>query len=474
MQNFMNLKILKYKKSAIFPFFLVLLIIACSDNQYINKKNVSQNNILSEKINSQTFLDSLQYKSFLYFLNEINPENGLVRDRSTKDSPASIAAVGFAFPIWAVGAEHGWFSRKEAASITLTSMKFFMNCIRSTSPDATGFNGFYYHFLEMKTGKRTWNCELSSIDTGLLIAGIRFAAQYYNQNSVEEIEIRQLADSLTYRVKWDWFTLPDSGRFASTLSLGWRPEQGFSKIGWVGYNEALIMYIIAAGSGYKGAYKAYQKWLSFYDWRNPYPDIEFVSFPPLFGNHYSHAFIDFRGLADEYMQEKGLDYFENARRATIVQQRYAIENPMNWTGYDSLTWGLTACDGPGASFNTNNRKFQYYSARGTSGPDLVQNDDGTISPTAAAGSIVFAPEIVIPTLESMYIKYGPEGLWGKYGFYDAFNPTANWYGKDYIAINQAPIILMIEYYKTGMIWEYMKKDPIVQKGLKVLKFNLLP
>ena len=184
-------------------------------------------------------------------------------------------------------------------------------------------------------------------------------------------------------------------------------------------------------------------------------------------------FVDFRGLADKYMKEKEIDYFENSRRATLTQRLYAIDNPLDWKGYDSLCWGLTACDGPGPSYNFNGKEFKTYSARGTSGPDLVHNDDGTIAPTAAGGSVVFAPEIVIPTLISIYERYGKEGLWGPYGFYDSFNPTLDWVDPDYIGIDQGPIVIMIENFRTGLIWEYSMKDPVIKKELKKLGFTKL-
>ncbi len=419
----------------------------------------------------EAFLDSLEYKTFLYFKHEINPENGLVRDRSTDDSPCSIAAVGFGFGVWAVGAERGWISRRQAIDWTLAALRFFWQSNQSIEPIATGYKGFYYHFLTMDSGERMWNCELSTVDTAWLLAGIRFSAQYYFQDEPGEREIRALADSLTYRVDWNWTALPDSGRYANTISLGWRPEKGFIPVGWIGYNEALMVYILAAGSGYRDIDRAYRGWLSSYDWRQPYPELALLSFPPLFGHQYTHMFIDLKGLADRYMQEKGIDYFENSRRAVLVQQRYAKDNPMGWAGYDSLTWGLTACDGPGSDYNSGDREFGYYRARGTSGLDLIQGDDGTIAPTAAAASIVFAPEIVIPTLQTMLERYGDKGLWGPYGYYDAFNPTLNWYNSDYLGIDQGPIVLMIENFRTGLIWKYTKRDPVIQKGLEVLGFQ---
>lgn len=417
------------------------------------------------------FLDTLQHRSFLYFIHETNPLNGLVKDRSTEDSPASIAAVGFAFPVWAIGAERKWIPREDAAWRTLTALRFFWRAEQSPDPLATGYQGFYYHFLDMKTGKRVWNCELSTVDTGWLIAGIRFAAQYFNRENAEEREIRLLADSLTHRVKWDWMTMPDTGRYASTITMGWRPEEGFHHMGWVGYNEALLIYIIAAGSNYRGATKAYQQWLSHYDWRESYPGLAHAVFPPLFGHQWSQMFVDFRGLWDDFGRKKGIDYFENSRRATLTQWRYAIDNPRGWAGYDSLIWGLTAGDGPGETYNAGGHTFLGYAGRGSSGPELVFFDDGTIAPTAAASSIVFAPEIVFPTLHAMYNRYGEKGLWGPYGFRDGFNPTAQWWGEDYLGIDQGPIVIMIENYRSGLVWKLMMQDPVIRKGLEVLGFS---
>jgi hypothetical protein len=417
------------------------------------------------------FLDTLQYKTFLYFWYECNPDNGLVKDRSTEDSPASIAAVGFAFPAWAIGVEHNWILRKEAVQRTLAALNFFMTSEQSEDSLATGYQGLYYHFLDMKTGKRKWACELSTIDTGLLLAGIRFARQYYNLNNPNEKKIRCLADSITYRANWDFMTIPESGKYGGLISMAWRPEKKLSDYGWFGYNEGLILQIIAAGSGYPNYQKSYDGWLKTYKWDKPYPGLAHVVFPPLFGHQYSHMFVDFRGIFDKYMKAKGIDYFENSQRATLTQRLYAIQNPNGWKGYDSLIWGLTACDGPGSKFNKDNMKFNDYSARGTSGPDLVWSDDGTIAPTAAGGSIAFAPEIVIPALEAMKKEYGDEGLWNKYGFVDAFNPTINWYDSDYLGIDEGPIIIMIENFRNGFVWKYMMKDTVIKNGLKKLGFK---
>ena len=419
-----------------------------------------------------SFLDSLQYKSFLFFMNEINPEIGMVKDRTTEESAASIAAVGWGVVAWAIGAEHNWITREKAAELTLNLVRFLFNSEQSTAPDATGYQGFYYHFLNMKTGKREWNSELSSIDTAWLIAGIRFAVQYYEKNNKIENEIRELGDKLTFRVQWDSTIISDSKHkgHKGLIAMGSHPGRGWGEFGWFGYTEALYLYVLAAGTTLSNPMKVYDVWLEGYNWEEPYKGLAHVIFPPLFGHQYSEMFIDFRGLADKYMREKGIDYFENSRRATLTNREYCIENPKGWIGYDSLTWGISACDGPGQKYNKDGFEFYGYAGRGASGPYKTIAEDGTITPTAAGGSIPFAPEVCIPTLLNMYEKYGDQDLWGKYGFKDAFNLTADWYDKDYLGLDQGPIVIMIENYRTGLVWKYAMKDPVIQKGLEKLGF----
>jgi hypothetical protein len=424
------------------------------------------------KSNDEQFLDTLQYKTFLYFINETNPENGLIKDRSADWSPASIAATGFGVAAWIIGTERGWMTRDEATNRILKLLHFLISSDQKGNANSTGYRGLYYHFLDLKTGIRVWNSELSTIDTGLLLAGLRLAFQYFNKNLPDEVNIRIEIDLLTKRIDWDWLTEKNGieEKYNGSIAMGWTPEEGIHQWGWVGYNEALILYIIAAGSGYKDAGSAYNVWLKNYNWVEPYPELSHAAYPPLFVHQYSQAFVDFRRLPDKYMLEKGIDYFENSRRATLTQRKYAIENPNAWVGYDSLTWGLTACDGPGEKYNYDNKKFHSYAGRGTSGPNLAHDDDGTIAPTAAGGSLSFAPEIVLPTLENMFNEYGKKGLWGKYGFKDSFNPTLNWFAPDYLGIDQGPIIIMSENFRTGLIWTYMMKDSVIQKGLNVLGF----
>ena len=415
-------------------------------------------------------LDSIQHKTFLYFMEERNPKNGLVRDRSASWAPASIAAVGFALPSYAIGVERGWITRDEATKITLTILRFFLNSVQSADTNVTGYHGFYYHFLRMNSGTREWNCELSTVDTGLLMMGIIFARNYYNQNDDQENEIRKISIKLIDSLNWNFFHMPPSGKYANTISMGWRPEEGLHHMGWVGYNEALFLYILAAGCGMDDVESGFETWLNSYDWRTPYPGFSHATFPPLFGHQFSFCFINPKGLKDEFMRKKNIDYFENSRRATFVQRQYAIDNPNGWIGYDSLCWGISACDGPGESYNFDGKKFLGYAGRGTSGLDLNYFDDGTIAPYASICSIVFAPEIVFPTIIFFNEKYGKQ-LWSVYGYIDAFNPTLNWFNKEYIGIDQGPLLLMIENLRTGLIWEYVMKDSVILTGLEKLGFT---
>ena len=220
------------------------------------------------------FLDTLQYRTFLYFWQEANPANGLVRDRSQSWSPASTASTGFGVVAWAIGAEHRWISRTDAAKRTLALLEFLNNSAQSTDATATGYKGFYYHFLDMNTGRREWNCELSSIDTAWLIAGLRFAAEYYNHKSPVEKKIRKLVDIITKRVDWNWIALHNE-KYDNLISLAWDEKNGFSDHVWGtdGYNEGQYVYIIAAGSGLREPQKAYSNWLKRYIWSETYPGL---------------------------------------------------------------------------------------------------------------------------------------------------------------------------------------------------------
>lgn len=425
----------------------------------------------------EAFLDTLQERTFRWFWETTNPRNGLVPDRWPTKSFSSVASVGFGLTAYAVGVERGWVSRADAADRTLTTLRFFWNAPQGPAPaGTTGHKGFYYHFLDMETGHRFERVELSTIDTGLLMLGVLAVAEYFNGADPRETEIRALADSLYRRVDWAWAATPRP----PLVSMGWHPEDGFIPHDYKGYSEAMFLYVLALGSPTHPIQPAaWNAFTSTYVWADfqGYPQ---VNFPPLFGHQYSHAWIDFRGIRDAYMRDKGLDYFENSRRATYAQRQYAIANPMGWDGYGPNLWGLTAADGPKDTtlvLDGKQRTFWTYRARGASA-DFVE-DDGTIVPTAAGGSIAFAPEIAIPALMNMRRTYG-DHLFQRYGFLDSFNPTlkqpmplqhgrivpgVGWFDGDYLGIDQGPIVLMIENHRSDLVWRLMRRNEHVVRGL---------
>ncbi len=401
-------------------------------------------------VDTEVLLDDLQRRGFDYFWNEANPANGLIKDRSTSGSPASIAAVGFGLSSICIGVDHGWVSRENARARVLTTLNTFWNPAAQGPEPAgrIGYKGLFYHFLDMSTATRTWTSELSTIDTALLFAGIMDARQYFDGAHADEVSIRALADSITQRADWT-FVYNGIG-----IKMGWAPEgTGFGT--WVGYNEAMILYILAIGSPTHPIPDfTWFTWTSGYDWLTYY-GYTYINFPPLFGHQYSHCWIDFRSIQDIYTTSKGITYFENSRRATLAQREYCIDNPLGWTGYGPLLWGLTASDDPGG-----------YAAHGA---PPAWTDNGTITPTAPASSLPFAPEVVIPTLHHLYDSY-PQ-LWGPYGFKDAFNLTVNWWATDYLGIDQGPIVMMIENHRTASVWERFMTHPDVQLGLSRAGFG---
>jgi hypothetical protein len=416
-------------------------------------------------------LEGIQRDTFAYFQDQTNPANGLVFDRTDDRAPASIAVVGFALAAYPVAVERGFWSRAEAVALTLTTLRFFWNSPQGTEPDATGYKGFYYHFLDMQTGRRVWECELSTVDTTFLLAGMLTAAAYFDRDTEDEAEIRTLADALYRRVDWQW---AQNGK--PTVTHGWKPKSGFLKYRWQGYDEALLLYVLGLGSPTHPLSEAsYAAWTSTYDWTTIY-DQEFLYAGPLFIHQFSHLWIDFRGIQDAYMRDKGIDYFENSQRATYVQQEYAVRNPHGFEGYGKLAWGLTASDGPGPAsrrINGVKRSFFGYRARGVPyGPD-----DGTLALWGIIASLPFAPEIALPSIRHCQDVYPQTRT--SYGFVGSFNPTypspsgaaAGWVCREHYALNQGPNISMIENYRSGLVWQLMRRCPHVVAGLRRAGFR---
>jgi hypothetical protein len=273
-------------------------------------------------------LDDIQREAFTYFLDETNLANGLVFDTTSGHAPASIATVGLALTAYPVAVARGLISRADAAQRTLTTLRFFWESKQGPEPDATGYHGFYYHFLDMKTGARVWESELSTVDSALLIAGMLVAAAFFDDEQAAEREIRDLADRLYARADWHW-----AQNGGTTLTHGWTPEGGFLPYRWQGYDEAMVLYVLALGSStHPIAADSYQAWCSTYEWRTVY-DTSYLYAGPLFTHQLSHVWIDFRGIRDAFMQAHDCDYFENSRRATLVQRQYAIQNPRHCAEY---------------------------------------------------------------------------------------------------------------------------------------------
>jgi len=431
---------------------------------------------------SAAFLDTLGERTFRWFWDVSDPRLGLTPDRWPTRSFASTAATGFALTAYPIGVERRWVTREAARDRTLATLRFFWTAPQNTSRrDAIGYRGFFYHFLDMGTGMRfAEDVELSTIDTALFLAGALFAAEYFDAATAQEIEIRALAESLYARVDWRW-----AQPRPPAICHGWDPEAGHLPYDWKGYDEAMILYLLALGSPTQAVdAAAWGAWTSHYQW-GTFHGQEHLGFAPLFGHQYSHVWIDFRGIRDAYMREHGLDYFENSRRAALAQQAYAVANPSGWADYGSNVWGLTACDGPVDSeleIGGTRRQFHTYWARGAS--FTYVNDDGTLSPSAAGGSIAFAPEIVVPALVAMRDTYG-ERLFSQYGFLDAFNPTLKepiqvqhgrvdpalgWFDTDYLGIDQGPILTMLENHRSELVWRLMRRNPHVVRGLRAAGF----
>src|SRR6476620_3542724 len=419
---------------------------------------------------SDVSLVKLQRDTFGYFKNETNLTNGMVPDNTRTGAHASIAAIGLGLATYPVAVEQSFISRDEAVDRVLTTLRFFWTSPQGMESDATGYKGFYYHFLHMDTGRRAWESELSTIDSTILIAGALTTATYFDQETELEKEIRQLADDLYRRIDWQW-----AMNGGPKVSMGWKPECGFLPYWWEGYDEAILLHVLGIASPtYPLPPETYQAFTSTYSWKEIY-GIEFLYGGPLFMHQISHLWIDFREIQDEFMSEKGIDYFENSRRATYIQQQYAIRNPNGFKGYGEATWGITASDGPGPAVLTIDgieRSFFDYESRGVPyGPD-----DGTIAPWAVVASLPFAPEIVLPTLRSFNDLY-PD-MTSKYGFKCSFNPTFNgenekgWISKGYYGLDQGPVVIMIENYRTDFFWELMKKCRYISDGLRKAGFKI--
>jgi hypothetical protein len=417
----------------------------------------------------EALLDRVQHDAFKYFLRNTHPDTGLVADTSRAESPSSIAVIGFALSAYPIAVERGWIARQAAVQHSLRVLRFLSGSDQSGGPEATGYRGFYYHFLDMQRGTRVWKSELSLIDTALLIAGVLTAAAYFNGTSEDESVLRGLADALYRRIEWRW-----AQHEGPTVAQGWKPECGFLHYGWEGYSEALLLYVLGLGSPTHALTSdSFRAWTVTYQWENLYGQ-DYLYAGPFFIHQFSHAWIDFRGIRDDFMREKKCDYFDNSRRASYVQREYAIRNPRGFAGYGANRWGISAGEGPrGAPQRVAGRSqsFYGYAARGVPyGPD-----DGTLAGSALVGALVFAPEIVLPAIREWI---GPDGSGGARRLHaSGFNATAgspgngSWISDGEFGLDQGMMVLMIENFRTGLPWQLGRANAYVRSGLRRAGFR---
>lgn len=432
-------------------------------------------------------IGDLAERTFRYFWATTSASNGLAPDRWPRPAPCSIAAIGFALTAYCVGVERLYITREEARARTLLTLRFLRDLPQGPrAKGMAGYKGFFYHFLEMDTGLRAGDCELSTVDTALLLCGALHAQAFFDGENADEHQIRRLVNELTTRVDWRW-----AQTRAPAIALGWTPEKGFLPYDWRGYNEAAVVYLLAMGHPTRPLDGSlWNTWTRDFrvNW-STFHGQQGLSFPPLFGHQYSNVWVDFRDLRDAFNRRHNIDYAENSRRAAYAQRAYAMLNPKGWRGYDADVWGLTACDGPGnmiVPYRGEPRRFYGYAARGAGGGKGPSVDDGTIAPTAASSSIAFAPDIAIPAIITMVRRYG-QHIYGQYGFFDAFNLSFHFetphltYGKlvkgfgwvdtDYLGIDQGPILAMIANFTNGSVWQTMTKCAQLRHGLERAGFS---
>lgn len=385
--------------------------------------------------------------NFKFFMTQANsnPKSqgyGLIRDKSElSPEVASIASVGYGLAALVIGVERKWIRYEKAYKKAKGTLDTFLNNLEAT-------NGFFYHFIHMETGKREWNCEVSIIDTGIFICGAILAGEYFGG------EVKQKAEQLYKNINWNWYRDERVNQFY----MGYSPEQGFSGH-WDMYAEQLMLYVLGVASPTfpvePTIYEDFKKPVADY---GEIKNIVHTYCGTLFTYQYSHAWIDFRNRKDK----DGIDWFENSVKATLANRKYCIENSQKFKTFGENSWGLTACLGP-----------KGYSGEFGAKPAFseLQGNDGTISPSGAAGSIVFTPELSMQSLE-YYYEHFPK-LWGKYGFKDAYNLEGEkpWYAKECIGIDKGTSMLMIENYLTGLIWKYFMKNQYVKKGLEKLRIS---
>ena len=394
----------------------------------------------------QPTAEAVQHRAFDFFWKESDPHTGLTKDRATNlsDAPdthtiASTAATGYALAALPIGVEHGWITRQQGHDRAILTLKYL-------DEKLPNIHGFYYHFLDVHTGNRQWKCEISSIDTALLLMGARVAGQYWHGTDVQ-----RLTDTLTERADWRWMrTEGGTTPLETAPSMGWHPESGWIPARWQGYTEAFYLYILAMGTPGDG--------LTPRDWDGLTTErTTLEGFPvfggaePLFMAQMAPGYLNVRGLQDR----KGLNWWAAWHNAHLADHTYCARNPDSRKTYAEGFWGVSANDQP--------------DGYGADQPETGHNR-GTVSPTAMLSSVIFTPDLARTALDNLWQKHGPQ-LWGRYGFSNAFNVDQNWYDTDVIGIDLGMMLLTMENARSGLIWRLTNSDLVFTKGLKAAGFR---
>lgn len=393
-------------------------------------------------MDTKTLLERLAQCAFDFFWNEAHPATGFVKDRAHNHKPdsftvSSIASSGYALAALPIGVRRGWIDRAQALKRAQQMVESHLQLEHQ--------RGWLYHFIDWETGKRVWQCEISSIDTGLFVMSALFCAHAF-----EEITLTRKVNQFYERMDFQWI-LTDGGAkpHEETLGHGWKPETGFLTNRWDEYAEHMFLYVLAMGAPNpipKACWDA---------WRRPivrYQQYELLLGGPLFIHQMSHLYLDLRGRRDR----PGYNYWVSSRNATQAQRAFCIEHRDRFKTYDEDVWGLTASDGP-----------EGYRAYGA--PGWVEHD-GTVAPTAAISSIIFTPDLSQRAAQTIYDRYHTR-LWGRYGFGNAFNRDREWYDPEVIGIDLGMMLLALENYRTGYVWKICSKIPAVQRGMAAAGFH---
>ena len=442
------------KKILILP--VIILFVLYSHAQSVKKlaaDGIKPVGII-KNLSDSALLDVVQRQTFRYFWDFGHPVSGLACERSNKsfnygNEVVTIGGSGFGIMGMIVASERKWITRDQADDRMLKILHFLSK--------ADSFHGVFPHWLNGETGKvipfgrKDDGADL--VETSYLFEGLLCARQYYNADNAKEHDIRNMINGLWNDIEWDWFTRHGK----DVLYWHWSPNNGWAMNFPIhGFNECLITYILAgSGTRYPVSPAVYHKgWAqgnffkngnTYYGYKLP---LGFADGGPLFFSQYSFMGLDPKGLKDEYA-----DYWEQNQNHTLINHAYCVDNPKKFKGYGENCWGLTASD-----------NFEGYDAHSPT------NDLGVISPTAALSAFPYTPKYSMQALRHFYYDLGDK-IWGEYGFTDAFSESHNWYGKSYLAIDQGPIVVMIENYRSGLMWNLFMSCPEVKAGLKRLNFE---